>query len=296
MPLAPKRSILGGVRVKTAMRRQVVASRLNSSLAACISQMVKHKVDAVLIHDDLNRPAGVVSKTDLISAYYTTLPVKTPVGDLVARELVYCYADDLLENAIDRMQTHGIHRIYVRDKTINEMIGTLSYLDIVGLLYKYCRKCPRSIFGQQQGKAKGVDRLRVREVMSTTLHTRRSDNNLGDVIETLTTSRCGAALILDGANRPTGVISKSDLVLAYKHGRPISTPAGEIMQHPVWSCAADTILAKALQEMLIRDIQQIFVYPEDPGNIVGALSLSDSARFRAGSCRACIPSRMMTND
>jgi signal-transduction protein with cAMP-binding, CBS, and nucleotidyltransferase domain len=188
VPIAPKRSILGGVRVRTAMRRQVVAGRLNSSLAACIN------------------------------------------------------------------------------------------------------------FRRQQGDAESVDRLRVREVMSTALHTCRSDTNLDDVIETLTVSRCGAALILDGANRPAGVISKSDLVLAYKHGRPISTPACEIMQHPVWSCAADSILAKALQEMLIRDIQQIFVYPEDPGNIVGALSLSDSARFRSGSCRACIPSRMMTND
>jgi CBS domain-containing protein len=258
--------------------------------------MVKHKVGAVLILDDLNRPAGVVSKTDLISAYYTMLPVETPVGDLVAREPVFCFADDLLEDAINRMQTHGIHRIYVRSTLINEMIGTLSYLDIVGLLYKYCRKCPRSIFRQQLEDPQSDDGLRVREVMSTTLHTCRSDNNLGEVIETLTTSRCSASLILDVANRPAGVISKSDLVLAYKHGHPISTPAGERMQHPVWSCAADSILAKALQEMLIRDIQQIFVYLEDPGNIVGVLSLSDSARFRSGSCRACIPGRMMTDN
>jgi CBS domain-containing protein len=296
MPFAPKRSILSSARVKTAMRRQVIAARLNSSLATCINLMVKHEVGAVLILDDLNRPAGVVSKTDLISACYTMLPVETLAGDLVAREPVFCFADDLLEDAIDRMQTHGIHRIYVRGKMINEMIGTLSYLDVVGLLYKYCRKCSRSIFGRQQENTESVDRLRVRDVMSTALHTCRSDNNLGEVIETLTTSRCGAALILDGADRPAGVISKTDLVLAYKHGRPISTPAGNIMQHPVWSCAADSILAKALQEMLIRDIQQIFVYPEDPANIVGVLSLSDSARFRSGSCRACIPSRMMTDD
>jgi CBS domain-containing protein len=171
--IAPKRSIFGGVRVRTAMRRQVIAGRLNSSLAACINQMVKHKVGAVLILDDLNSPAGVVSKTDLISAYYTMLPVDTPAGDLMAREPVFCYADDLIEDAIDRMRTHGINRIYVRDKMIDEMIGTLSYLDVVGLLYRYCRKCPRSIFGHQQEDGESVDRLRVREVMSTTLHTCR---------------------------------------------------------------------------------------------------------------------------
>jgi len=71
--------------------------------------------------------------------------------------------------------------------------------------------------------------------------------------------------------------------------------ARDILQHPVMSCEADDMLVKALQEMLVRDIQRIFVHQDDPGNIVGALSLSDSARFGSGSCRACIPGRMMVD-
>lgn len=293
MPHAPQKSVLSGERVATAMRRQVVAGMLNSSLAACINQMIKHKVGAILIVDGQNRPAGVLSKTDLISAYYAMLPVETPAGDLVSGEPVFCYPDDLLEDAIDRMQTHDIHRIYVRGTQAEQVVGTLSYLDVVGLLYKYCRNCKKSIFRQRQSEPETANRVQVREVMSTTLHTCRSNSSLGDVIETLTTSRCGAALVMDGADRPAGVISKTDLVLAYKHGRPIETLAGAIMQHPVLTCAADSILAKALQEMLIRDIQRIFVHQAAPRNIVGVLSLSDSARFRSGSCRACMPSRLM---
>ena len=103
-------------------------------------------------------------------------------------------------------------------------------------------------------------------------------------------------MVLDMEARPAGVISKTDLVLAYKHGRPIETPAADIMQQPVLSCSAENLLVNALQTMLLRDVQRVFVHQDDPRNIVGALSLSDSARFRSGSCRACMPGRLMTDE
>lgn len=296
MPRAPRHSVLSGVRVAAVMRRQVVREMKHASLAICINQMIKHKVGALLIVDERDRPAGVLSKTDLISAYYAMLPVASPAGDILSGEPVYCYPDDLLEDAIDKMQAHGIHRIYVRGAQIDHIAGVLSYLDIVGLLYKYCRQCPQSILRRRPSEQEKARRLQVEAVMSTDLHACRETDSLGDVIETLTTSGCGAALIVDAADRPAGVISKTDLVLAYKHGCLVETPAADIMQRPVLSCEANSILVKALQKMLIRDIQRIFVHQDNPGTIVGVLSLSDSARFRSGSCRACVPGRLMVDD
>ncbi|MGA9477298.1 MAG: hypothetical protein WBV21_05940 [Desulfobacterales bacterium] len=49
----------------------------------------------------------------------------------------------------------------------------------------------------------------------------------------------------------------------------------------------------ALQQMLLKDVQRLFVYKDDPARIVGVLSLSDSARFRSGSCRACTSGRQI---
>ena len=296
MPHAPQRSVLSGVRVESAMRRQVVRGVQSASLSACINQMIKHKVGAVLVVDGLNRPVGVLSKTDLVSAYYAMLPADTPVGDIVGGAPAFCYPDDLLEEAIDRMQAQGIHRIYVRGAHLEQIVGTLSYLDVVGLLYRYCRNCRNSVFRQRQGEALNVRRLQVREVMSSRVYTGRCTSNLGEIIETLTSSRCGAALLVDDASRPAGVISKTDLVLAYKHGLAIETPAADIMQQPVLSCQADNLLANALQQMLIRDVQRLFVHQGDARRIVGVLSLSDSARFRSGSCRACMPSRLLADD
>jgi len=295
MPHALRKSVLTGVPVASAMRRQVVRGYVHTSLAGCINQMVKHKVGALLIMDEQERPAGVLSKTDLISAYYAMLPVETPVGDLVAAEPIFCYPDDHLEDAVDRMQSNGIHRVYVRGARIDQVVGTLSYLDVVGLLYKYCRNCRRSMAVQRRREADTAHRLRVDEVMSPTVHTCPSNAGLDKVIEILTTAGCGAALIVDDANLPAGVISKTDLVLAYKHGLAIETRAVDILQRPVLTCEAHTVLAKALQEMLLQDIQRLFVHQDNPGNIVGVLSLSDSARFRSGSCRACTAGRLMTN-
>jgi hypothetical protein len=45
--------------------------------------------------------------------------------------------------------------------------------------------------------------------------------------------------------------------------------------------------------MLSRDVQRLFVTADDRDQIMGIMSLSDAARLRSGSCRACTPSRFM---
>jgi hypothetical protein len=52
-------------------------------------------------------------------------------------------------------------------------------------------------------------------------------------------------------------------------------------------------LSVALQHMLVTDIGRVFAYRDDSSRIAGVLSLSDAARFRSGSCRACAAGRMM---
>jgi CBS domain-containing protein len=83
------------------------------------------------------------------------------------------------------------------------------------------------------------------------------------------------------------------LIVAYRHGVAVDVSAGSVMSTPVKSCHGDSELSDAIQQMLIRDVQRIFVHGSDPAEIVGVLSLSDAARFRSGSCRACTSSRIM---
>ena len=121
----------------------------------------------------------------------------------------------------------------------------------------------------------------------------KEDVSIKQVVEVLSTQRLGAILIVDGQREPTGVISKTDIVIAYVHGVSIDELAENIMNTPVTSCCSEELLSEAIKQMLLNDIQRIFVYGDDTKHIKGVLSLSDAARFRSGTCRAWVTSRIL---
>jgi CBS domain-containing protein len=298
MVFIEQRSILSGMLVQEAMRKRVIWVSRETTLSDCTNRMVKNKVAAVLVTAGDDRPVGVVSKTDLISAFYAGLPVETAAADIMAAPPLFCFPDDSLESAIDQMHARGVHRLYVSGAETDRVIGTLAYPDVVGLLYRYCRACGKSISKVRRGTEDETNgsRLRVGEVMTTSVRACKTDDTLAEVIEELTTHSCGAVLIRNPAGHAAGVISKTDLVIAYKHGEKTGIPAKVVMRRPVLSCDANDFLSLALQQMLLKDVQRLFVYKDDPARIVGILSLSDSARFRSGSCRACTSGRLIVGD
>lgn len=296
MPVVKLRHVLSGMLVNEAMRRQVVQLPAAAAIAKGINHLLKFKVNALLVADADGQPAGVVSKTDLIGAFYAGLPVETPLGDIMIGPPLTCYADDALESALDRMRTQGVHRLYVTGAETTALIGTLSYTDVVALLYRYCRACPKS--SSRRGAEAEADeegrRLQVREVMSPSVVSFTEDATLAQVIEGLMAHRFGAVLICDGQGAARGVISKTDLARAYHHGVGLEAAAETVMSAPVVAWDQGAILWEALQHMFLKDVQRLFVHAGDPLRIIGVLSLSDAAQVRSGSCRACLPTRYMT--
>jgi signal-transduction protein with cAMP-binding, CBS, and nucleotidyltransferase domain len=281
--------------VSEAMRRQVVQLPSTASIARGINQLLKFKVNALLITDDPQRPGGVVSKTDLIGAFYAGLPVDTPLGDIMISPPLTCYPDDAIESALDRMRGQGVHRLYVTGAEATSIIGTLSYTDVVALLYRYCRACPKSISRRSAAAEPGSEavRLRVKEVMTPSVVSFPEQARLAQVVEGLMAHRFGAVLICRSQDAAAGVVSKTDLIRAYHHGVSLESAAHGIMSAPVVTWDQSAFLWEALQYMFLRDVQRLFVHGEDPLRIIGVLSLSDAARVRSGSCRACMPSRFI---
>jgi CBS domain-containing protein len=294
MPRIAKRSVLSGISVKEAMRRQVIQLPQSAPIDYCINRMIKYKINAVLITDANERPAGVVTKTDVMGAFYADFPIETAVENIMVGPPLFCCPDDELELSLDSMQQNGIHRLYVRGTDSNEVVGVLAYPDIVGLLYRYCRACDRGLLKARRRREEDqFQRLIVKDVMTATVTAYRENNELTQVIEGLTAHRFGAVLIENDLGQAVGVVSKSDLIVAYKHGVAVDARAAAVMSKPVVACDAQADLADAIQQMLLRDVQRLFVHADDPAQIVGILSLSDAARFRSGSCRACTPSRFI---
>lgn len=286
--------VLQGLRVQDAMRRLVIKLPRTARLADACRTMIKYKVNAVLVIEEPQVPLGVVSKTDLMTAYYAGLPLGTTVDQIMVGPPRYCQPADSLDAALDTMREYGIHRLFVVRPGQGELLGVLAYPDIVGLLYRYCHRCEKSLL--QRSKARGLgaapDRYSVREVMTPHVVVVPEDTSLWEVMGGLSAYKFAAVPIVTGDGRPVGVVSKTDLILAYLHGLAPDVPARTIMSSPILTCQQDEPLLDVIRRLIFRDLHRIFVYKDQPQELVGVLSLSDAARFRSGSCRACLASRI----
>ena len=265
-----------GLLVEEAMRRKVIQLSHDVSLDKCINQLIKFKVNALLITDETRCPVGAVSKTDIVGAFYGGLPIVESLS-------------------MDIMRKDGVHQLFVQGAEPCAMVGTLSYSDVVALLYRYCRACPKGAVRRSEltDRSDETQLLIVRDAMSTSVISCRQEDSLARVIEGLTAHRPGAVLIQDAKGLPVGVISKTDIILAYHHGSSLEVEARSILQTPVASCDENSLLSDAIRHMFLKDVQRLFTYAGDPSHIVGVLSLSDAAHIRSGSCRACITSRII---
>jgi CBS domain-containing protein len=294
MTVKERKKTLVDLLVKAAMRKQVVSLPRDATINRGITSLIKYKINAFLTLDDDGRAVGVVSKTDIMGAYYAGLPLETSLDNIMSSPPLFCSPDDSLESALNKMRSKGIYRLYVTEQNSNEVLGALAYPDIVGLLFQYCNECEYSHF-QLKRKLKtntAIHRYKVKEVMTPDVKTCHENESLTHVMEELSKYRFGALLIIDANNIPCGVVSKTDLALSYKHGIDFHVSANTIMSSPVNSCEENGFLEDAIRQMIFTDVHRLFVRKKDSQNIVGVLSLTDSARLRSGSCHACVSSRI----
>ena len=294
MPLIDRRNTLSHIKVTDAMRRLVIALPKSASIEQAVRYTIKFKVNAILITGESQEGVGVVSKTDLMGAYYAGMPVETGVDAIMVGPPLFCHAEDSLESALDAMRTNRVHRLYVRGEKPGRAIGVLAYPDVVGMLYRFCSKCDRNIarLGKRKDTEISFDRYSVAEVMTPSARAHQEDETILQVMEGLSAHQLGAVLIRSRNGLPVGVLSKTDLMIAYRHGVSPEAEAKTIMNSPIRACDQNEHLVKAIRQMIFSDVHRVFVYKENTVNIVGVLSLSDAARVRSGSCRACITSRI----
>jgi CBS domain-containing protein len=287
------RNSLSGVVVDSAMRKQVIRLPQNISISSGINTLIKHKVNGLLTVDEDGFPVGVLSKTDIMGAYYATIPIDAPLDYIMSRPPLFCRSDDPLEAALEQMRVTGVYRLYVMEAEGESVVGSLAYPDIVGLLYQYCCKCDYSHFRKlPQRGGESIERTLVKDCMTKDLKGICQTDSIVLAMEALSANKMGAILVRDQENSPVGVISKTDLILAYKHGVDPSGQAHSIMSRPLKSCRADELLEDAIRTMIFSDLHRLFVSEEGSGDIIGVFTLTDAARNKSGSCQACVSSRI----
>lgn len=293
------KSTLAGLSVKEAMRLEVVQLPLDAPIHKAIRQLIKYKISALLVTDPADRPVGVVSKTDICGAYYAMLPVDAPLEHIMVGPPLFCRPEDSLESALAIMRSNGVYRLYVLEGAADAVTGMLAYPDIAGLLYGFCSTCEQSLINRrkERGLEEGGLRLRVAEVMSPSVVSVPEEATLAEIMETLSTYRFGALLVVDSEGAPCGVVSKTDLILAYLRGvSPEESAKNILASRHVVSCSQDQFVEDIIRQMVFSEVHRVFVHQGDPTHVTGVFSLSDAARARSGSCRACVTSRIKVED
>ena len=289
----PQKSMFSKLRVAEVMRRDLIILPGTKTIAVAIQAFIKWKRDGVLVQDENARAVGVVTKTETMGAYYGGLLIETPLADIMGAPVIYCSPDETLEAALLVMQQSGIHRIYILGED-EKPLGVLDYTDIVGTLYRFCCNCEYGLRNRGAGDTSRI-RYTVRDVMTSDIATAAESSDIGSVIEQIAANRLGAVLILDSSGKSTGVISKTDLALAYRRGVPVDDKARKIMKYPVQFCHERELLEESIRRMILGEISRVFIYKESKEMVTGVLSLSDAARIRSGSCRACSSTRIRLN-
>lgn len=291
------KNLLSELRVKESMRHQLVTLSQDASLEQSIRHLVKFKVSGLLITDNDSAPVGVLSKTDLMGAYYAGLPVEGPVSDIMVTPPLFCQEEESLEQVLQTMRDSRVYRLYVQDKT-GTVKGVIAYPDIVGMLYSFCRDCEQSKWQRLKKSEDSSDYLRykVSEIMTQSVTACCSHDSLTTIMEGLSTNQIGAVLIIDSDDKPVGVVSKTDLILAYRRGVIQDMQADAVMSRPVRFIDQRECLETALHQLIFLQLHRLFVSNEETGTMVGVLSLSDAARMRSGSCHACIMSRIKVEE
>ena len=126
MPIIAYKNVLQGLTVQEAMRRQVVRLPGEASLEQAVRFSIKYKVNALLITGEGQEGVGVVSKTDLMGAYYAGLPINTPCSAVMMGPPLFCRADETLDAALNTMRSHRVHRVYVAGDAPGLAAGVLA--------------------------------------------------------------------------------------------------------------------------------------------------------------------------
>jgi crotonyl-CoA carboxylase/reductase len=132
-----------------------------------------------------------------------------------------------------------------------------------------------------------VSRVPVSELMTQGVITCAAGASISEAARLMLEHRIHALVVLDESGDAVGVISQTDLVLAYQ-GRTIfeigSLTAGAIMTPELISCEPDTPLSEAITRMTRASINRLVVVERQDGRRrpMGVISMTDIVRRMLG--------------
>jgi len=131
------------------------------------------------------------------------------VNDLMNRGVVVIDANDSLSNAISMVNKLNIGRLMVMQK--GKLVGIVSDRDLR-------RAAPSNATALEIHEMKYLlDKIKIKEVMTPNLVTVSQDDTVAHAAEIMYDQKISGVPVVDQANRPIGVLSRSDILRLVSH-------------------------------------------------------------------------------
>jgi predicted transcriptional regulator len=122
------------MRVSEAMSRDCQAVRSNQSLREAAQQMRDHDIGMLFVNDDQGRVAGLITDRDIaVRAVAEGRDANSQVSDFMTRDVLSCYEDSDLEEAVQLMEEQQVRRLLICNRS-DEPIGVLAQADVAQAL------------------------------------------------------------------------------------------------------------------------------------------------------------------
>lgn len=91
----------------------VVTAAADATLAVLARLLSEHRIGAVVIVDDLQRPLGIVSERDIVAAVAGggAAALDKPASDVMSRNIIACNPDDSIFELMNLMTRHRIRHL-----------------------------------------------------------------------------------------------------------------------------------------------------------------------------------------
>jgi CBS domain-containing protein len=250
--------------VRELMHEGLITCTPGTELARVAELLRRHDIHAVIVADESNRPAGIVSDTDLLAGEWLgntpeNLSVlrRMTAGELMSTPLVSIAASSTASEAAAEIRRLHVARLLVTEDSVP--IGVISISDLLGAL-------PRS----------APERKTVRDVMSWGFVACRPNTPYRGAVRAMHERDSRSLLVIDEGGGVAGVVTGFDLLGVLSGETPADGEIGLLMKPPI-TIGPDASLQEAVKLMLDKSIHRLVVVdsaaPQSPP--LGLISTTD---------------------
>ena len=118
--------------------------------------------------------------------------------------------------------------------------------------------------------------MKIRDIMSGDVRSCSPDDNLALVATMMWDHDCGIVPVVNGAEKPIGVITDRDICIAVATKQRLASDisANEVVTGEIHACGPEDRISSALDLMKDKRIRRLLIIDED-GTLKGLLSLND---------------------